>query len=71
MGNQAQPFKIQHLSPGEMANHERKGLCYKCDEKYVKGHRCREQKLFQKDVSLSIIIDTVSLEEPSEDKETE
>jgi len=23
-----------------------KGLCYNCDNKYMKGHKCAEKKLF-------------------------
>jgi len=23
-----------------------KGLCYNCDNKYIKGHKCAEKKLF-------------------------
>ena len=25
---------------------EQKGLCYSCDRKYTKGHKCAEEKLF-------------------------
>ena len=27
-----------------------KGLCYNCDEKFTRGHRCVEQKLYLLDV---------------------
>jgi hypothetical protein len=26
--------------------HQLKGLCYNCDEKYFPGHKCKEKKLF-------------------------
>lgn len=32
------PFK--RLSPQEMAERRRQGLCYNCDEPYVRGHKC-------------------------------
>ena len=48
-----------------MENRKRKGLCYNCDEKYVWGHRCREQKLFHIDASTTPEMEEVGLEEPS------
>ena len=32
------PFK--HLSPEDMALRRKQGLCYNCDEPYVRGHKC-------------------------------
>jgi hypothetical protein len=29
-----------------MAEHQLKGLCYNCDEKYFLGHKCKEQFFF-------------------------
>jgi hypothetical protein len=29
-----------------MDEHQLKGLCYNCDEKYFPGHKCKEQNLF-------------------------
>jgi len=29
-----------------MVEHQLKGLCYNCDDKYFSGHKCKEQKLF-------------------------
>ena len=29
-----------------MDEHQLKGLCYNCDEKYFPSHKCKEQKLF-------------------------
>ena len=45
-----QPLKIQKLSQEEMVERQRRGLCYNCDEKYFRGHKCKEQKLFQIDM---------------------
>jgi len=30
----------------EMEDRRKKGLCYNCDEKFVHGHRCTQQKLY-------------------------
>jgi hypothetical protein len=40
------PLKIQKLTMAEMAEHQLKGLCYNCDDKYFLGHKCKEQNLF-------------------------
>ena len=40
------PLKIQKLTRVEMAEHQLKGLCYNCDEKYFLGHKCKEQNIF-------------------------
>jgi hypothetical protein len=48
------PLKIQKLTRAEMDEHQLKGLCYNCDEKYFPGHKCKEKNLFMaisKDVS--------------------
>jgi hypothetical protein len=29
-----------------MVEHQLKGLCYNCDEKYFPGHKCKEHKKF-------------------------
>jgi hypothetical protein len=37
-----------------MDEHQLKGFCYNCDEKYFLGHKCKEQKIFMaisKDIS--------------------
>jgi hypothetical protein len=39
-------LKIQKLTRDEMAESQLKGLCYKCDDKYFSGHKCKEQKFF-------------------------
>jgi hypothetical protein len=40
------PLKIQKLTRAEMVEHQLKGLCYNCDDKYFLGHKCKEQKIF-------------------------
>jgi hypothetical protein len=40
------PLKIQKLTRDKMVEHQLKGLCYNCDEKYFPGHKCKEQKIF-------------------------
>ena len=37
------------LTPAEMMERRRQGLCYNCDEPYVRGHQC--QRLFFLEVS--------------------
>jgi transposase InsO family protein len=34
------PKPFRRLSPAEMTERRRQGLCYNCDEQYVRGHRC-------------------------------
>jgi hypothetical protein len=50
-----------------LVEHQLKGFCYNCDEKYFLGHKCKEKKLFMaisKDVPEEDV--TVPLvEEPS------
>jgi hypothetical protein len=38
------PPRFRRLSPAEQQEHRRKGLCFNCDEPYVRGHVC--QRLF-------------------------
>jgi hypothetical protein len=40
------PLNIQKLTRVEMVEHQLKGLCYNCDDKYFSSHKCKEQKLF-------------------------
>ncbi|KAK1650840.1 hypothetical protein QYE76_068645 [Lolium multiflorum] len=32
---------FKKLTPAEMDDHRAKGLCFNCDEKFVRGHRCK------------------------------
>ena len=34
------------LTPQQLEEKREKGLCYSCDSKYTKGHKCAEKKLF-------------------------
>ncbi|KAI6673757.1 hypothetical protein NL676_001663 [Syzygium grande] len=34
---------VKHLSAEEMQVRRDKGLCFNCDEKFVRGHRCKER----------------------------
>jgi len=49
--NTTQTLKVQKLSPAEMAERRKHGLCYYCDEKYSPGHKCKEPKFFQIDAT--------------------
>jgi hypothetical protein len=60
------PLKVQRLSPMEMEDHQRCGLYYNCDEKYALGHRCKEHKLFQIDMTTQALTEDISIEETPE-----
>jgi hypothetical protein len=34
------------LTPQQLEERKAKGLCFNCDSKYSKGHKCGEKKLF-------------------------
>ena len=34
------------LTPQQLEEKRAEGLCYNCDSKYTKGHKCAEKKLF-------------------------
>eukprot|EP00253_Pinus_taeda_P017859 PITA_17859 len=38
--------KAFRLTPQQLEEKRAKGLCYSCDSKYTKGHKCAEKKLF-------------------------
>lgn len=46
-----QTLKVQKVSPAEMVERRKQGLCYYCDEKYSPGHKCKEPKLFEIDAT--------------------
>ena len=48
-----------------MADRQCKGLCYNCDEKYVKSHYFHEQNIFHIDVNATLEIEEMGLKEPS------
>ena len=39
-------MQTKKLTWEEMEEHRKKGLCYNCDEKFIHGHRCTQQKLY-------------------------
>eukprot|EP00253_Pinus_taeda_P004504 PITA_04504 len=49
--NTTQTLMVQKVSPAEMAERRKQGLCYYCDEKYSPGHKCKEPKFFQIDAT--------------------
>jgi hypothetical protein len=44
--NLTQTLKVQKVSIVEMEKHCKKGLSYYCDEKYLPGNKCTEEKFF-------------------------
>ena len=36
----------QRLTPQQLDERRARGLCFNCDNKYSKGHKCNEKKLF-------------------------
>jgi hypothetical protein len=40
------PLKIQKLTRAKMAEFQLKGHCYKCDDKYFTGQKCKEHNIF-------------------------
>jgi hypothetical protein len=63
-----QPTK---LTPQQLEERKEKGLCFNCDNKYSKGHKCREKKLFyihceeeeEQEQSQDENVDVISFEE--------
>ena len=37
---------IKRISPVQMEERKKKGLCYNCDEKWAPGHKCKSAMLF-------------------------
>ena len=37
---------IKRITPAQMDERRKKGLCYNCDEKWGPGHKCRNARLF-------------------------
>eukprot|EP00253_Pinus_taeda_P024737 PITA_24737 len=68
--NTTQTLKVQKVSPAEMAERGKQGLCYYCDEKHSPGHKCKEPKNFQIDATdYSSSEEAPPLEEPEEAEE--
>ena len=58
------------MSPVEVAETRKQGLCYYCDEKYFRGHKYKEPKFFQIDgTDYSSSEEDPPLEEPEAVKE--
>ena len=55
------PRSFKRMSPAEMSERRKQGLCYNCDEPYVQGHKCA--RLFYLEAADYIV------EEPDEDDE--
>jgi hypothetical protein len=49
-----------------MADRQRRGLYYNCDEKYAPSHRCKEHKLFQIDMTTQDLIKDINIVETPE-----
>ena len=45
-GSVATPRQPTRLTPQQLEEKRAKRLCYSCDRKYTKGHKCAEKKLF-------------------------
>ncbi len=37
---------VQRLTPMQMFERRKKGLCYHCDERWSVGHKCKSMKLY-------------------------
>jgi hypothetical protein len=43
----ARPYMpVQRLTPMQMSERRKKGLCYNCDERWSSDHRCKNRKLY-------------------------
>lgn len=42
-------IQLTRLMPQQMDKISAKGLCFNCDKKYIKGHKCDERKLLHID----------------------
>jgi hypothetical protein len=57
--------KPTRLTPQKLEERKEKGLCFNCDNKYSKGHKCGEKKLFYIDC------EEEEEQEPSQDENVE
>jgi hypothetical protein len=68
--NNAPSFKTPQptrLTPQQLEERKAKGLCFNCDNKYSKGHKCGEKKLFYIDCEE----EEEQEQEPSQDENVE
>jgi hypothetical protein len=56
------------LTPQQLEERKEKGLCFNCDNKYSKGHKCGEKKLFYIDCEEE---EEEEEQEPSQDENVE
>ena len=61
------PPQPTRLTPQQMDERRAKGLCFNCDNKYSKGHKCGEKKLFYIDCEK----EEENEHKPSQDEEIE
>ena len=45
----APPRQVQRLTPVELAERRPQGLCFNCDEIYVRGHLCAQLRFIEAD----------------------
>jgi hypothetical protein len=57
------------LTPQKLEERKEKGLCFNCDNKYSKGHKCGEKKLFHIDCEEEE--EQEQEQEPSQDENVE
>jgi hypothetical protein len=60
-------FFLQHFRRNGLEERKAKGLCFNCDNKYSKGHKCGEKKLFYIDCEE----EEEEEQEPSQDENVE
>ena len=68
--NNAPSYKTSQptrLTPQQLEERKEKGLCFNCDSKYSKGHKCGEKKLFYIDCEE----EEEEEQEPSQDENVE
>jgi len=46
-----------------MEDYQQPGLCYNCDENYVRAHKCQDQNMFQIHVTSQTTPEELTLEE--------
>ena len=52
--NKSNKLPIRRISPAQMEERKKKGLCYNCDEKWGLGHKCKNAMLFLLDCVESV-----------------
>jgi hypothetical protein len=63
-----QPTRLTHQ---QLEERKAKGLCFNCDNKYSKGHKCGEKKLFYIDCEEEEEQEQEQEQEPSQDENVE